>query len=61
MSKAEIKRCHQLGATTVWMQPNVMNGVHYWEESWEPVWKTMTDLGMALLFHEATSTYNATL
>ena len=56
----EIKRCHKLGATAVWMRPNVMNNVHYWEESWDQVWKTMTDLGMALLFHEATGTYNAT-
>ncbi len=56
----EIKRCHQLGARTVWMRPNVMNGVRYWTEEWDPVWKTMTDLGMALLFHEATGTYNAT-
>ncbi len=56
---AEIKRCHAMGSRAVWMRPNVMNGVHYWEESWDPVWKTMTDLGMALLFHEATGTYNA--
>ncbi len=55
----EIKRCHKMGAKAVWMRPNIMNGVHYWEESWDPVWKTMTDLGMALLFHEATGTYNA--
>jgi predicted TIM-barrel fold metal-dependent hydrolase len=56
----EIKRCHKMGATCVWMRPNVMNGVHYWEESWDIVWKTMTDLDMSLLFHEATGTYNAT-
>lgn len=57
---AEIKRCRKLGATAVWMRPNVMQGVRYWDASWDPVWKTMTDLGMALLFHEATGTYNAT-
>lgn len=56
----EIKRCRALGAQCVWMRPNVMNGVHYWEESWDIVWETMTNLGMALLFHEATGTYNAT-
>ena len=49
---------HAMGAKAVWRRPNVMNGVHYWEESWDPVWKTMIDLGMALLFHEATGTYN---
>lgn len=57
---AEIKRCKKLGATCVWMRPNVMNGVRWWDESWDPVWRTMTDLGMALVFHEATGTYNAT-
>ena len=56
----EIKRCNKMGATCVWMRPNVMNGVHYWEESWDMVWETMTNLGMSLLFHEATGTYNAT-
>ncbi len=56
----EIKRCHKMGATAVWMRPNVMQGVRYWGEDWDIVWKTMTDLGMALLFHEATGTYNAT-
>lgn len=56
----EIKRCRKMGATAVWMRPNVMQGVRYWSEDWDQVWKTMTDLGMALLFHEATGTYNAT-
>ena len=56
----EIKRCHRMGARTVWMRPNVMNEVRYWNEDWDPVWETMTGLGMALLFHEATGTYNAT-
>ena len=37
-----------------------MQGVRWWNEDWDPVWKTMTDLGMALVFHEATGTYNAT-
>lgn len=56
---AEIKRCHAMGAKCVWMRPNVMHGIRYWTQEWDPVWKTMTDLGMALLFHEATGTYNA--
>jgi predicted TIM-barrel fold metal-dependent hydrolase len=56
----EIKRCRKLGATAVWMRPNVMQEVRWWGEDWDPVWKTMTDLGMALVFHEATGTYNAT-
>lgn len=60
MAVEEIKRCKKLGATSVWMRPNVMQGVHWWDESWDPVWKTMTDLGMSLVFHEATGTYNAT-
>lgn len=60
MAVEEIKRCKKLGATTVWMRPNVMQGVRWWGEDWDPVWKTMTDLGMALVFHEATGTYNAT-
>ena len=56
----EIKRCRKLGASCVWMRPNVMNGVRWWDDDWDPVWKTMSDLGMALVFHEATGTYNAT-
>ena len=56
----EIKRGRKLGATAVWMRPNVMQNVHWWDRDWDPVWKTMTDLGMALVFHEATGTYNAT-
>jgi predicted TIM-barrel fold metal-dependent hydrolase len=56
----EIKRCKKLGATAVWMRPNVMQGVRWWGRDWDPVWQTMTDLGMALVFHEATGTYNAT-
>lgn len=56
----EIKRCKRLGATAVWMRPNVMQGVRWWGPEWDQVWKTMTDLGMALVFHEATGTYNAT-
>jgi len=56
----EIKRGHKLGATCVWMRPNVMHGVRWWGRDWDPVWKTMTDLGMSLVFHEATGTYNAT-
>jgi hypothetical protein len=31
-----------------------------WNEDWDPVWKTMTDLGMSLVFHERPGTYNAT-
>lgn len=57
---AEIKRCHKLGATCVWMRPNVMHGVRWWGDDWDPVWKAMTELGMSLVFHEATGTYNAT-
>jgi predicted TIM-barrel fold metal-dependent hydrolase len=57
---AEIRRCHNLGATAVWMRPNVMQGVRWWKEDWEIVWQTMAELGMALVFHEATGTYNAT-
>ncbi len=56
----EIKRCRKLGAAAVWMRPNVMQNVRWWGHDWDPVWKTMTDLGMALVFHEATGTYNAT-
>ena len=56
----EIKRCRKMGATAVWMRPNVMQEVRWWGEDWDPVWKTMADLGMALVFHEATGTYNAT-
>lgn len=57
---AEIRRCHALGATAVWMRPNVMQGVRWWTDAWEVVWQTMEELGMALVFHEATGTYNAT-
>jgi uncharacterized protein len=56
----EIKRCRKLGATAVWMRPNVMQEVRWWGRDWDPVWETMTKLGMALVFHEATGTYNAT-
>ena len=60
MAVEEIKRCRKLGATAVWMRPNVMQDVHWWGRNWDPVWKTMTDLRMALVFHEATGAYNAT-
>jgi len=56
----EIKRAKKLGATAVWMRPNLMQNVHWWYEDWDPVWETMTKLGMPLVFHEATGTYNAT-
>jgi predicted TIM-barrel fold metal-dependent hydrolase len=57
---AEIRRGFALGATAVWLRPNVMHGVRWWSEDWEEVWETMEELGMALAFHEATGTYNAT-
>lgn len=57
---AEIRRGFALGATAVWLRPNVMHGVRWWSEDWEEVWETMEELGMALVFHEATGTYNAT-
>jgi uncharacterized protein len=56
----EIRRCHALGARCVWMRPNVMQGVRWWNEDWDPVWQVMSELGMPLVFHEATGTYNAT-
>jgi predicted TIM-barrel fold metal-dependent hydrolase len=56
---AEIDRCHRMGARCVWMRPNVMHGIRYWDADWDPVWEAMTERGMALLFHEATGTYNA--
>ncbi len=56
----EIKRARKLGATAVWMRPNVMQNVRWWGRDWDPVWETMTRLGMSLVFHEATGTYNAT-
>jgi predicted TIM-barrel fold metal-dependent hydrolase len=56
----EIRRCHALGARCVWMRPNVMQGVRWWGEDWDPVWNVMAELGMPLVFHEATGTYNAT-
>lgn len=60
MAVEEIKRCKKLGATAVWMRPNVMQGVYWWDRSWDPVWETLSELGMPLVFHEATGTYNAT-
>jgi predicted TIM-barrel fold metal-dependent hydrolase len=57
---AEIRRCHALGARCVWLRPNVMQGVRWWQEEWDPVWAAMAELGMPLVFHEATGTYNAT-
>lgn len=60
MAVEEIKRCKKLGATSICMRPNVMQGVHWWDESWDTVWETMTNLGMPLVMHEGTGTYNAT-
>ncbi len=57
---AEVKRCKELGASAMWLRPNVMQDVRWWTEDWDPVWEAMTDNNMALLFHEATGTYNAT-
>lgn len=56
----EIKRCKEMGANAVWMRPNVMQEVRWWTEEWDPVWSTMEDLDLPLVFHEATGTYNAT-
>ena len=56
----EVKRCSEMGAHAMWMRPNVMQEVRWWGEDWDPVYEAMTDNGMALLFHEATGTYNAT-
>ena len=56
----EAKRCKELGATAMWMRPNIMQEVYWWDEEWEPFWSTLEELGMPLLFHEATGTYNAT-
>ena len=57
---AEVKRCHEIGARAMWLRPNIMQDVYWWKEEWDPVWQTMQDLKMPLLFHEATGTYNAT-
>lgn len=60
MAVEEIKRCKAMGANAVWMRPNVMQGVRWWEPDWDPVWQTMEELSLPLVFHEATGTYNAT-
>lgn len=60
LAVAEVNRCKELGASAMWMRPNVMQEVRWWGEDWDPVFEAMTDNGMALLFHEATGTYNAT-
>lgn len=57
---AEAKRCHALGAKAMWMRPNIMNSIYWWKEDWDPFWKTISDLDMPILYHEATGTYNAT-
>ncbi len=60
MAVEEIKRCKEMGANAVWMRPNVMQDERWWTEDWDPVWSTMEELGLPLVFHEATGTYNAT-
>ena len=60
MAVEEIKRCHGMGANAVWIRPNVMQEVRWWGEDWDPVWALMSELGLPLVFHEATGTYNAT-
>ena len=57
---AEAKRCKELGATAMWLRPNIMQEVYWWDEEWDPFWATLEELKMTLLFHEATGTYNAT-
>lgn len=60
MAVEEIKRCKAMGGNAVWMRPNVMQGVRWWEPDWDPVWQIMEELNLPLVFHEATGTYNAT-
>ncbi len=50
----------KLGAKTVWMRPNVMQGRKWWDRAYDPLWQLLQDTGTVLVFHEATGAYHTT-
>lgn len=57
----EVRRAvTELGAKAIWMRPNIYHGRYWWDKSYDPLWATIEELDVPLLFHEGTGSYHTT-